>query len=87
MKKKLLIVAIFSLSLTLTSCFEQTADEKLEAKANDMKRSVKKAIHRVEEATCHEDDVECLKDKAMNRSEEGADYIEDKYDEAVDDVD
>jgi hypothetical protein len=59
----------------------ETLTEKGEATKNEIKRDAKKAVNRVEEATCTGTDVECAKKKIDNRVEEGKDLIKDKSSE------
>lgn len=66
---------------------DQSTGEKVEAKAKDAKRAVKKKAHRVGEELCQKGDAQCLADKAKNRGTEGADYVKDKADEAKDKID
>lgn len=59
---------------------ESTKDKAVET-GHDMKRGMKKMVHRTGEALCAQGDAACLAKKAKNRVKEGADYIGDKVDE------
>ena len=65
----------------------ETVEEKVQDATNDVSREVKKKVHRLEEATCTESDMECLKEKSENRLEEGSEALEDKATELKNDVD
>jgi hypothetical protein len=60
---------------------EQTAGEKAETATDNVKRSVKKTVHRAKEMVCTEGDATCLAKKAKNRAVEGGDYVKDKVKE------
>ena len=79
-----MIVALGFLNFTHA---EESTAEKANAKANDMKRTVKKKGHRVEEMVCAEGDAKCLAKKAGHRGQEGTDYAKDKAKETTDKVD
>lgn len=66
---------------------EESTAEKANAKAHDMKRTLKKKGHRVEEMVCSEGDAKCLAKKAGHRAEEGTDYTKDKAKETMDKID
>lgn len=85
----MLKIAILSGLLVLgsTSFADQTTGEKVDAKMNDAKRSMKKGGNRVKEAVCAEGDAKCLGKKAKHRGEEGVDYTKDKAKELKDQVD
>ena len=61
---------------------EETAAEKVKDSANTVKRSVKKGVHRAEEAVCGtltgDNKVECLAKEAKNRVIEAKDVVVDK---------
>ncbi|MDB6060155.1 MAG: hypothetical protein JWM78_258 [Verrucomicrobiaceae bacterium] len=66
---------------------DETVKEKAQATTNDATRSVKKGVHRVEEAVCTEGDAKCLAKKAEHRAQEAGDYTKDKASEIKNDVD
>jgi hypothetical protein len=66
---------------------DESMSEKANAKMHDAKRSVKKGVHRAEEAVCAENDAKCLAKKAKHRAEEGSDYVKDKAKETKNSVD
>ncbi len=74
-------------SLLFGACSDQTPIEKVSATKNDLKRSVEKAVNRLDEKTCRESDLKCLAEKAQNRTKESVNYVEDKSKEAVDKLD
>jgi hypothetical protein len=65
----------------------ETVVEKAQATGNDAARAVKKATHRVEEATCVESDVKCLQEKAQHRLQEAGEYTKDKASEIKNELD
>lgn len=75
------------LALMLSACDKQSNIEKVDAAKNNVERSVQKSVNRVDEKICSDNDVECLAEKAKHRVEEGADYVGDKTQEAVDKMD
>ena len=75
------IRAAFAMGFLFTAApalAEETVPEKAEATKNDVKRAVKKAAHRVEEAVCAESDAKCLAKKAKNRGKEAVEATSDK---------
>lgn len=85
--RKLTAVAVVGLLITAPVWAEETAGEKVEEKSNDLKRSVKKGAHQVEEAGCTGTKAECTKKKAMHRGEETKDKAGDKASEVKNKVD
>jgi len=81
------LIIFFFLIFSFFACEKQSATEKLDASMNNAKRSAQKAMNRFEEETCVEGDLECLAEKAKNRAEESADYVEDKSGELMDTMD
>lgn len=82
-----LVAVLFSASATMVAHAEETMTEKAGAKANDVKRELKKAGHRVQEETCMEGDLTCAGRKAKNRVKEGADATVDGAKELKNKVD
>jgi hypothetical protein len=87
MKALIAAVTISILGLSGYAHSEETIGEKAEATTNDATRSVKKGVHRAQEAVCAESDTKCLAEKAKHRAEEGKDYSRDKIKELKNDVD
>ncbi|MXS85197.1 hypothetical protein ABO04_04520 [Nitrosomonas sp. HPC101] len=87
MKKTYLLSAALLMFLSSSVIAEETLTEKLETKTNDAERATNKAINRVQEATCTDSDVECLKQKAENRASEAYDATKDKASEIKNKVD
>ncbi len=56
------------LTLTLSAYADETVSEQLKAKTNNVKRAVKKASHRLNEAVCAENDLKCASKKVKNRA-------------------
>lgn len=69
----LVLVGALSACFAVTAHAEETWSEKAADKGNDVKRELKKAGNRVQEATCMEGDIKCAGKKAANRMEEAAD--------------
>lgn len=65
----------------------ETLPEKGEAVSKDIKREANKAVDRIEEGTCTDNDIECAKKKIENRAEEGKDLIKDKSSEMKNKID
>ncbi len=65
---------------------EKTGEQASKTGRN-IKRKAKKAKNRVEEKLCMEGDLECAREKAKNRIEEGADATRDKAKDLKDKVD
>lgn len=61
---------------------EETVTEKAQETATDVKKSVKKGAHRVEEKGCEmvNGKMQCLGKKAKNRGEEVKDEVKDMVD-------
>lgn len=80
MKKILIATMIFLGGVNFTSVVhaEETTVEKVEVKANNTKRFIKKKYHRVKEKLCKRSDYDCLRKKANNRAEEEKDVVKDK---------
>ncbi|PIR33359.1 MAG: hypothetical protein COV37_16385 [Bdellovibrio sp. CG11_big_fil_rev_8_21_14_0_20_39_38] len=85
MKKIIFSVAL--VSLIFSACDKQSNIEKVDAAKNNVERSAQKTFNRMDEKVCSDSDAECLAEKAKHRIEEGADYVGDKTQEAVDKVD
>jgi hypothetical protein len=81
------LFVLLSSLVALTACDNQTKMEKVESSVNDVKRSANKAMHRLDEKTCAESDLECLAEKAKHRTEESYEYVEDKTEEGIDKLD
>lgn len=84
--KKIFFALCFLSTMTFAHA-EETIGEKTEAKVNDAKRAIKKGVHRTGEKFCAKGDVECLKERAQNRTEEAGDYMKDKTKEMKNKVD
>lgn len=81
---------ILSLALISGGAFvhaEETTGEKVNAKAHDAKRAMKKGVHHVQEATCMEGDAKCAAKKAGHKIKEGGDAAKDGVNKAVDKID
>jgi len=85
MKKIIFSAAL--LAIMLSACDKQSKFEKVEAVKNNLERSAQKSFNRLDEKVCGDSDVECLAEKTKHRVEEGADYVGDKTQEAVDKID
>lgn len=83
MKKIMILILV----LSHISLAEETVSEKTEAKAHDVKRSIKKKVHHVQENLCQGNDVECLKQKARHRTNEAGEYLQDKTQQIENKVD
>lgn len=67
-KLKCLFVVTFIITAGTQIAFaEQTVGEKVEVKANNVKREVKKSVHRVEEDLCSRRHRRCNKKIVANR--------------------
>ena len=84
---KRIIISMLFLGVAMSACDNQTTLEKFDASKNDVTRSAKKSINQLSESTCNEGDLECLAKKVGHRTEEGADYVKDKSEEALDKLD
>lgn len=85
MKSLILIMAILGvMTIAQAAHSEESMSSKIKETANDTKRASKKGLHRVQEATCTENEVGCAAKKAGNRIQEGTDYTKDKINEATD---
>lgn len=82
--KILIICAAFGLTQVYAA---ETMNEKAQAMANDMERGAKKAIHRIDEATCMDSKLECMKEKAEHRVEEATEVAEDQKSELENSID
>lgn len=82
------VIALLAVGLIGGSAFaNETASEKTEAKANDVKRAAKRAGHSVQEATCTKGDAKCAAQKAKNNVKEGAESVGDKAKETGNKID
>jgi hypothetical protein len=84
---KTALLAILAIGFMGAAHADQTTGEKATATKNDVKRSAKKKMHKVQEMVCAEGDVECVAEKAKHRTQEGTDYMKDKAKEGVDKAD
>jgi hypothetical protein len=66
------------LALAGASASAQTTAQKAKATGNDVKRAVKKDVHRVGEALCTGTKAECAEQKFKNRVTEAKDTVVDK---------
>lgn len=82
----LLLMTALALPVSLVRA-EQTTSEKVEVKAKDAKRAVKKGYHRTKEKMCMKSDAECARRKAKHRSEEAGDKVKDGLNEFGDKID
>ncbi len=70
----LTLLALIGLENPVTTVSaEETTGEKIEAKGHDVKRGVKKTVHRSEEAFCNDSTLECGAKKVGNRVVEAKD--------------
>lgn len=75
----MMLAAGLMLSVSTQHAFaKERQSEKTTAKANNVKRSMKKGIHRTEEAICMKGDFSCGVDEAKNRTIEAKDATVDK---------
>lgn len=81
------LIISFAIVISTAVIAEETISEKLQAKANDLKRSASKTVNRMEEAVCTGSEVECMAQKAGNRAEEAKQTVEDKAEEVKNKVD
>lgn len=89
-KKLLPVFVVTSLTaagITRMAYAEETVKEKAQAEKNTVKRTAKKAEHRIEEKFCAEGDVKCAAEKAKNRLNETKDATKDKAQEVKNKVD
>lgn len=84
---KALVAALIIVGFATSAQAAETMGEAATAKAHDVKRSMKKGMHRAQEALCAKGDVECLKQRAENRAKEAKDYTKDKAEEVKNKVD
>jgi hypothetical protein len=85
---KILLTTLSLIAFTSTVAFSaETVGEKIDAKANNAKRTVKTVVNRVDEKICDATDKSCLAKKTNHRIEEVKDYAEDKTTEAVNVID
>lgn len=84
---KPLITFITFFSFACNAFAAETVGEKVDAKANDIKRSVKHAVNKGEEAVCAKGDTTCLAKKAEHRGGEAKDYVKDKAKEGKNVID
>lgn len=84
---KRIIISMLFLGVAISACDNQSPSEKMDASKNNMMRSAHKTMNRLDESTCNEGDIKCFAEKAEHRTEEGADYVKDKSEEAVDNLD
>ncbi|MCH9699530.1 MAG: hypothetical protein K0U68_15630 [Gammaproteobacteria bacterium] len=78
MKTSYELLISFAVVISTAVIADETISEKIQAKANDLKRSASKTVNRVEEAVCTGSEVECMAQKAANRAEEVKQTVEDK---------
>lgn len=78
-------LALFALLATV-ACEEPSLSSKAKTVTKDAARTLQKAKHRVDEATCLDSDLECLARKAANRIDEAADATSDAVEELKDTV-
>jgi hypothetical protein len=57
-------------SVIETGRADETAGEKIETSANNVKRTVKRAAHKAEESLCKKDSADCLGKQIKNRATE-----------------
>ncbi len=82
----LILICNFSLFSSLSNAAE-TIKEKIQDQSNDIQREATQKMHRIEEAACMKSDLECLKEKAVNRAEETKQTVDDKAIEIENDID
>jgi len=89
MKKLVMILSLisFATSVGISAYAAETVTEKAEAKTNNVKRAVKKKIHRTEEVICEKTDENCFAKKAANRAKETKEYAKDKVKEGANVID
>ena len=79
---KILLTTLSLIAFSSSAAFSsETVGEKIDAKANNVKRTVKAAANRVDEKICDATDKSCLAKKADHRIEETKDYAKDKTNE------
>ncbi len=83
--KGLALAAVMGVTPVLNAA--QSDTEAGHATKHDIKRESKKAVNRVEEATCMEGDAACAGEKAKHRMEEAGDATKDKVEETKDRMD
>lgn len=85
---RLIRSAVVAFTLVVGSTgLAQTAGEKVDASANDVKRATKKGVNRVDEALCTGTKAECAAKKGKHRVEETTDKVVDGTKKAIDKVD
>jgi hypothetical protein len=84
---KTFLMALAILGAVQASEASETLGEKTQATAHDMKRSMKKAGHRMSESVCAKSDTKCFAEKSKHRASEAGDYTSDKAREIKNDVD
>ena len=87
MKLLLMTAIIVFLSAPFQASAKETFAESMQDLKNDTQREAKQKLNRLEEAVCMKSEAECLKEKAVNRIEEAADAVADKYIEIINKID
>ena len=87
MKNLFLLVTLGFLSLSTASFAAETVGEKIQDKANDLKRATTEKMNRLGEKACMDSDAECLAKKANNRAEEATETTKDKATELKNKID
>lgn len=90
MNKNGVYVLIISFTLSAMAQFalgNETVGEKIQVKAKDVNRGVKKGFHRTQESVCLKSDVKCLNEKMENRLKETRDEMTDGAKEVINKID
>lgn len=80
---KILLTTLSLIIFAAAAHSAETVGEKIEAKTNDVERSIKSTAHRADEEMCEKTDKNCFAKKANNRTKEAKDYAKDKTAEVV----
>jgi CRISPR/Cas system CSM-associated protein Csm4 (group 5 of RAMP superfamily) len=80
---KLMIALVLVLGSVSFAQADETVNEQVQAKSNNVKRATKKGINRMKEMVCAKGDAKCLAEKAKHRVEEGAESVGDKTKEVI----
>jgi len=80
---KILIIALSLIGFINAAHASETIGEKVEVKTNDVKREVKKVVHRGQETICEKNNKNCFAKKVGHRASETKDYAKDKVSEGA----
>ena len=84
---KITIALVLMLSSSTLLHAEETVGEQIQAKANNVSRTVKEGVDKMKEMACKESDSKCLAKKAKHKAKEASDTVKDKTKEIANKVD